>query len=109
VKSLAMCAFKAALQGREVTHADSTTTGCEGTRADSALTAALSELQEAGVDTTKAWSLEVDIPPLLITACHSCFGASQMLLDAGTDVNATSSNRACWPLLGPFVHAPMLA
>jgi hypothetical protein len=50
-----MCAFKAALQGREVTRADSTT-----------------------------WSLEEDIPPLLITAGHSCVGASQMLLDAGT-------------------------
>jgi hypothetical protein len=87
-KSLAISAFESMVRG------------CDVTDADSALAAVLPVLQEAGVDITKAGSLEDDTTPLLCTAAQSLLESSQMLLDAGADVNGLSANGAALPLSG---------
>jgi hypothetical protein len=66
--------------------------------AGSASEAVLHALQEAGVDITTAGSLEEDPTPLVAALQPCFFGAAQVLLNAGADVNGLSRDGMKWPL-----------
>jgi len=66
--------------------------------ADSAAVAVLQVLQEAGVDITVAGTLDSAHTPLNLAILHSFFGAAQVLLAAGADVNGLFRDGKMWLL-----------
>jgi len=73
--------------------------GCALSRADDAAAAVFLALQEAGVDSVRAGSLEDGATPLIAALQRSFLRAAQVLVDAGADVNGLSKNGVAWPLL----------
>jgi len=67
-------------------------------RADAAVAAVVQVLQEAGVGTAMAGTLEQDSTPLTAALQHAFLGSAQVLLEAGADVNGLSRDGDMWPL-----------